>query len=182
MLDPNKYGKKYGDKDYSLVDTDAVFGLGKHAPIIDPNTPATYQSSSDSNGILGSIGAFALVIFGAFWLVEVIENHANYGQPYKYIAMFYDYTVVVPIKSVPKVWHWLITTENLFYLLGGIVAYTFLLVFLYSAWVSLVAYIFKGDGESPNYGTAWSLFFLPAIFGFIWWFGAWVVGLIMSIF
>lgn len=182
MLDPNKYRKKYGDKDYNLVDTDMIFGLGKHAPVVDPNAPATYQSSSDSNGILGSIGAIALVVFGGFWLADVIENNANYSQPYKYIAMFYDYTVIVPIKSFPKVWYWLADTGNVLLTLGGIVAYGILVIVLYSAWVHLLAYIFKGDSDRPDYGTAWSLFFFPALIGAIWWVGSWVVKLIMSIF
>lgn len=169
--------KKYGNKDYNLVNTDMVFGLGKYAHPDVSNHPTHRQlhvSQSEA-----SLGVTAIVIaalgFALYWGSGILENNAYYSFPYKPIALFYDYTLVVPAKSVPKVWHWLShlnltswSALNTTISVIGVIAYTWISLALYYLWIETLASLLKGDDTASNYGAAWGLFLFPAMFALIW--------------
>lgn len=169
--------KKYGNKDYSLVDTDMIFGLGKHAsPDTSHNTHYRQSSIRQQEASLGiTIAVFGALGFAAYWVAGILENNTYYSFPYKPVAWFYDYTLVVPVKSVPKVWHWLShlnltswSALNTTISIVGVIAYTWLAIILYYLWIETLASLLKGDNTASNYEAAWSLFLFPAMFALIW--------------
>jgi hypothetical protein len=60
---------------------------------MDPNT---------MGGLFG-IGFFAV---GCFWLWELLVDWKEYDAPLSYIAGYYYFIIIVPLKSVGDLWAW----------------------------------------------------------------------------
>ena len=126
---------------------------------------------------------YILIFIGAIWvgiteLAPILMNYSEYPLPYKYIAMFYNYAIVVPFQSVFNLWLWLLnsmasitsyTGFNIITGSAGAIIYGFIVFFIYNVIIEMVAIMFKPLNKGrPSRGAAWILFLMPAIIALIW--------------
>ncbi len=127
-----------------------------------------------------------LIIAGIFvtgWVVvteiaPILMNYSEYPLPYKHIAMFYNYAIVVPFESIFNLWIWLLNsmasityypTFNIIIGSAGAIIYAFILFFIYNVIIEMVAIMFKPLNKGrPSRSGAWILFLMPAIIALIW--------------
>lgn len=104
-------------------------------------------------------------------ITPYLVNRSNYEFPYKLIAWFYDYTIVVPYQSVYEVWYWLASLEltstnglNLTITCVGTALYGYILFLLYRLCMDIVTGIlrYRVTRISPRV-AAWLLFLMPAL-------------------
>lgn len=122
-------------------------------------------------------------IFVAGWVVvteisPILMNYSEYLLPYKHIAMFYNYAIVVPFQSVFNLWVWLLNsmasitsypTFNIIIGSAGAIIYAFILFFIYNVIIEMVAIMFKPLNKGrPSRGGVWILFLMPTIIALIW--------------
>lgn len=170
-----KYRNKHGEKSYNLVNTDLVLGVGKYAP----KKEIGHQFSDNHAYFVG--GTVILGIAGGviYLLSQVISNYQNYSAPYKQLAMFYNATLVEPIKTFPKVWHWLASTIGTTGAVFGIAAYGILMWLIYSVVIYGIAYLARDSTDGvPHPAMGIWLCFFPVVMVFWWWVLTLIYGLI----
>lgn len=126
---------------------------------------------------------YILIFIGAIWvgmteLAPILMDYSEYPVPYKHIAMFYNYAIVVPFQSVFNLWIWLLNsmasitsypTFNIIIGSAGAIIYALILFFIYNVIIEMVAIMFKPLNKGrPSRGGAWILFLMPAIIALIW--------------
>ena len=152
-----------------------------------PNSHNRYYNSPDhhTDSFVGSSFAAStvlLILFLLFYnetmhlIAPFLVNRSSYEFPYQPIAWFYDYTIVVPYRSLYKVWYWLGRLEltstdgiNLFISCIGTAIYGYILFVLYRMGINTVAKMFRNPVTyRPSRVAAWLLFLMPAFFALIW--------------
>lgn len=178
--------KNHNDGKY-IADTAQNRNIIRSGQYSNPNSNDGYYGSQDhyvGSSTESSFGSSTvLLILILFFYNEAMHsiapflvNRSSYEFPYKPIAWFYDYTLVVPYRSVYKVWYWLGRLEltstdgiNLFISCVGTAIYGYILLVLYRIGISTVAKMFRDPVTyRPSRAAAWLLFSMPAFFALIW--------------
>jgi len=174
--------RNHNDGKY-IADTAHNRNIIRSGQYSNPNSNANNGYYSQSYYVGSSTGSsFAtstmLIILVLLFYIETMHlitpylvNRSNYELPYKLIAWFYDYTIVVPYQSVYKVWYWLASLEltstngiNLSITCVGTALYSYILFLLYRLGIDLVTAIlqYRVTRISPRV-AAWLLFLMPAL-------------------
>lgn len=139
--------------------------------------PAPATSDQKATGIMLAAMAFCAAVFWALSsFAAIVENRADYALPYKLAAWFYDYTIIVPLKSVVSVWYWLLLSDltpwvtlNVCIAVIGAAAWCILVIMLFLIVIEYVANMFESyNNGRPYHGVAWFIYLLPAIFALSW--------------
>lgn len=130
--------------------------------------------NNPDNQRLVALFILAVVGFVLYWLGGILGNFQQYPAPYKFVAAFYYFTIIVPLKTIPHVWQWFVffhptpwPNMNSVIRVVGIISYTFILLSVYMAWVHFLGRMAEKFGGS-GVGTALSLFWGPAMLAFFW--------------
>ena len=178
-----------------IPDTAHNRGVIRSDQLSNSNSNNGYYQSQDSY-----IGSYSEVPFlvkivaykvglGLFYealkmITSYLVNYIDYSYPYKPIAMFYNYTITIPYKTVDTVWYWLAglewpwlvslewtSAENISFIIAcaGIAIYIYVLLFIYNMWINTVAKIFRDPVTNrPSKGAAWLIFLMPGLFALVW--------------
>ena len=131
------------------------------------------SSHDDSYDWIFSLIIYGFVGAGLYALLNWGWEQATHWQtleiPYKYIAIFYNYIIVIPAKNGLTLGNWLSSQEFTQYpnfntvITGlGVVTYIFGLIFIVRVLMRALKYF---DYESKIF---WLILITPAVFGGIW--------------
>lgn len=157
---------------------------GQYSPyeVVQQEKAVPYASTPDER-----FAVYILLVIGgvllAGWVfvtevAPILINYSDYPLPYKYVAMFYNYSIVVPLRSVFNLWIWLLNSMasltsypgfNLIVGSAGAIIYGLTILFIYNLVLGVVALMFRPLNKGrPSHIAAWILFFMPAIIALVW--------------
>lgn len=143
---------------------------------------------------IGYIIAFFAFCTVYYWTASIFANYSKYAMPYKPVAAFYYYTVIVPVASIVSVLNWLEVLEltpwgnfNMVIAIVGTLLYVLLLLLLYGIVFSIIGGVIHkikySSSFSPQplpFSIAISLWFFPAVVIGVWFVISGALGWIFS--
>lgn len=141
--------------------------------VLPPSEHQILQSKRLAVFVILAVAGFLL-----YWLGGVLGNYQQHPAPYRFVSGFYYLTIIVPLKTIPSVWHWFELLHltpwvnmNRVIRIVGIIGYTVILLSVYTAWVNFLGKMaMKLDADNINEGIwmAFSWFAAPAVLAFLW--------------
>jgi len=68
--------------------------------------PRGHSEREEGSGFLAVVVLIALIGFGFVWLWEIVSDWRAFSVPYNYVAAFYNYFVLEPLRVFGYIWDW----------------------------------------------------------------------------